>query len=157
MTTKLGQEEANKSDPICSTKSEARNNSNNEARGDSKMEARGDLSRKQKVFQLEHLPNVFADMIFLPFGEYYNREYRSIKAGDIIEFYGGKRAIVLYCGIRPLRDSYMQFLCRLTYHTEVIHIVRKWRANAVINGCAPTALNKNHAIFIHFKWVPEED
>ena len=108
-----------------------------------------------KVYALAHLPKVFADVIFLPFGEYYNREYRKIKAGDIIEFYGGKRARVLYCGLRPLRDSYMQFLCRLTYHTDISHMVAKWRATALLHHGA-NVIDKTKAIFIHFKWITEE-
>lgn len=116
-----------------------------------------DDSSSHKTYKIEHLPDVFADIIFLPFGAYYNRELQSIKAGDVIEFYGGKRAIVLYSSIRPLRDSYMQFLCRLTYHTEMAYMVKRWSANAIINGHSPMVLNKTHAIFIHFKFLPEEN
>lgn len=90
-----------------------------------------------------------SDFILLPCGYMLNREFDSVKRGDVLQFADGERRAILSVGRIPL-DNACNGLCMVRYGVPLPTVLRKWKKNAILSGAGKDAVSDEECLIVFY-------
>lgn len=108
--------------------------------------------REMAKFRLGYHTSRFrSNLIILPIGLYYNREIRKIKPGDYVEFSDGVERRVEFALLMPIHGALTEYLCRKTYTGAMQVVMKRWYANALMEGFGRDVIDTEQCLMIFFE------
>ena len=103
-------------------------------------------------FKIFHdCPTNGKNIIFLPFGMYYNAELKKASQGDTLVFLGGEKRILIDSCFLDLESGIAEMLSRYIYRTGISSVIKKWRFNAVFEGYGKLSVSDKKCYCLRFK------
>lgn len=108
---------------------------------------------KKRVFKAKHLePGDFQmGYILLPMGYSYNSEWLFAKKGDIIQFHDGGSYRILCVRAVKVRGGLADVLSRIRYGISISGCIRRWKANAKLEGHTSDAVGETECLFVVYE------